>query len=241
MRAAVQTGIREVRLGRHAARPLSRPPLVVLSGSSCSGKSTLAPRLVDGLGLPLVAKDDLKETLYDVLGTPPDREASRRLGLAAMRLLYRSAAGLLEAGVGAIVEANFWRGRCEGELAPLVARAAAVRVHCQASRELLVRRQLARAHGEAPRHAGHVAHTPAAPLLALLERPDELTSAPWPDYDPPDLDTPLLVVDTTDGYAPDVPEVVAWIGRRLADRPPAADRPTRSLTGGTLRRRAGPL
>ena|SRR5437867_3218560 len=158
-----------------------------------------------------------------------------------MLQLYRTATRLLEAGVGTIVEANFWRGLCEGELAPLVARARAVRVHCQANRELLIRRQLARAQGEAARHTGHVAHTPAAPLVALLDRPDELASAPWPDYDPPDLDTPLLVVDTTDGYAPDVPEIVAWIERRLADRPPATHRPTRSLSGGALRRRAGPL
>ena len=181
----------------------------MLSGPSCSGKSTLAPRLVEALGLPLLAKDDLKETLYDVLGVPTDREASRQLGRAAMLQLYRTASRLLEAGVGLILEANFWRGLCEDELAPLVARAAAVRVHCHADRELLLRRQLARAQGEAGRHAGHLAHTPSAPLVALLARPSDLASAPWPDYDPPDLDTRLLVVDTGDGYAPPLPEVVA--------------------------------
>ena len=146
---------------------------------------------------------------------PSDREASRRLGLAAMLLLYRAAERVLEAGVGAIVEANFWRGRCEDDLSRLVAGASAVRLHCLASRELLLRRQLARAQGASERHAGHVAHTPAGPLLALLERPDELASAPWPDYDPPDLATPLLVVDTTDGYRPELPEIVAWLERRF--------------------------
>jgi hypothetical protein len=142
-----------------------------------------------------------------------DREGSRRQGMAAMALLYRVAHRLLDAGVGAIVEANFWRGLSEPDLRPLTARASAVRVHCTADRAVLVRRQLARTRGDAPRHAGHNAHMPAAPLEALLADPARLYGAPWPDDQPPDLDTPLLTVDTADGYDPGLPDVLGWLDR----------------------------
>jgi predicted kinase len=133
--------------------------------------------------------------------------------MAAYALLYRVAHRLLDAGVGAIVEANFWRGFCEPDLRPLAERAHAVRVHCTADRALLVRRQLARARGDSPRHAGHVAHLPAAPLEALLADPTALAAAPWRDDLPPDLATPLLTIDTTDGYDPPPSDVVRWIER----------------------------
>jgi predicted kinase len=183
----------------------------VLSGASCSGKTTLAPHLVEALRLPLVAKDDLKEKLYDTLGVAADRDGSRRQGMAAMALLYRVADRLLEAGVGAIVEANFWRGFCEPELRPLVERGCAVRVHCSVDRAVLVRRQLDRVRGDSPRHAGHVAHLAVAPLEALLATPTELYGATWPDDTPPDLDTPVLNVDTADGYAPALPDIIRWV------------------------------
>jgi predicted kinase len=52
---------------------------VVLSGPPASGKSKLAPPLARALGLPLVAKDTVKDALMSVLPVP-DVEASRRLG-----------------------------------------------------------------------------------------------------------------------------------------------------------------
>jgi predicted kinase len=137
--------------------------------------------------------------------------------MAAYAMLYRVAHRLLDAGVGAIVEANFWRGFSEPDLRRLAERARAARVHCTADRALLVRRQLARARGDSPRHAGHVAHLPAAPLEALLADPSRLYAATWHDDQPPDIDTPLLTVDTADGYSPALPELLAWLDRALED------------------------
>jgi predicted kinase len=52
--------------------------LLVVTGAPATGKSTIATRLATTLGWPLLAKDDLKEALFDVLGTG-DRQWSRRL------------------------------------------------------------------------------------------------------------------------------------------------------------------
>lgn len=107
--------------------PDIRPPLVLVGGAPGAGKTTLASALAPCLGLPLLRKDALKETLFDALreaGSPEavsEREASKRLGWAAICLLYAQALNLLAAGCGCIVESNFYRGVSERDLAPLLA------------------------------------------------------------------------------------------------------------------------
>jgi hypothetical protein len=42
-----------------------------------------------------------------------------------------------------------------------------------------------------------------------------LHEAHWPDADPPDLETPLLLIDTTDGYEPAISDMLDWLHREL--------------------------
>ena len=57
----------------------AHPLIVLVNGAPASGKTTLSRRLAGDLGLPLLAKDAIKEVLYDTLGAP-DRARSRELG-----------------------------------------------------------------------------------------------------------------------------------------------------------------
>jgi predicted kinase len=77
---------------------------VVVSGTAGAGKSTLAAVLAETLGLVLLSKDRLKETIHQAV--PADTTAaSLRLSAAAMDVLYDTAA--LSPG-GAVLDAN-WR------------------------------------------------------------------------------------------------------------------------------------
>ena len=60
---------------------------VLVAGPPGSGKTTVSAPLAAELGLPLLAKDAIKEALMDALGRPADVEASRQLGRA---LTHRS-------------------------------------------------------------------------------------------------------------------------------------------------------
>ena len=56
-----------------------------------SGKSTPAAALAAELGLPLLAKDEIKEALVEGLGRPETAAASQRLGRAAVLAMLSTA------------------------------------------------------------------------------------------------------------------------------------------------------
>jgi predicted kinase len=179
-----------------------RPLLVLVSGAPASGKSTLATRLAADFGIPILAKDEIKEALFETLGAP-DRERSAQLSLASFRVLFTILARLVEAGVAVVVDCNFHRGRSEAELLPIVARSRAVLIHCQAAPTEIIKRYEQRV-SLAQRHAGHHDTTYRNEIASVLASGT---------YDPIDLDLPTIRVDTTDGYDPDIDAIWAFIKR----------------------------
>lgn len=64
---------------------------VLVGGWPGSGKSTLARALAPEMRLPLLVKDEIKETLSDGLGRPGTVEESQRLGRVAVLTMLRVA------------------------------------------------------------------------------------------------------------------------------------------------------
>jgi predicted kinase len=126
------------------------PLLVVVTGMPAAGKTTVARGLATELALPLVTKDDIKERLYEALGTG-DVEWSRQLGSAAYSLIFAFCRELLAAGHPLIAEANFFAGRHEGDFLALPPHRL-VQIHCYAPLELLTERFA----GRSERHEGHL-------------------------------------------------------------------------------------
>jgi predicted kinase len=127
-----------------------------------SGKTTLARTLAAELRLPLITKDDIKERLYDELGTG-DVDWSRRLGRASHALLFAFCGGLLAAGHAVVVEGNFFAGSQEAEFESLPPHRL-IQVCCTAPLEVLVERYAGR-----QRHRGHVDDERAGELRQRFE------------------------------------------------------------------------
>ncbi|HRW06316.1 MAG TPA: AAA family ATPase [Caldilineaceae bacterium] len=80
--------------------------IILITGYPATGKTTLARVLATELGLPLLHRDGMKETLADTLGWSDD-EWSLKLGAATWELLYHLVDTLLRANVSQVVESNF--------------------------------------------------------------------------------------------------------------------------------------
>lgn len=116
---------------------------VVINGPPGSGKTSISSAVSEGLGLPLLSKDAIKESLADSLPvTDPDE--SRRLGRAAIQLIY----DLARASQGAVLEGPFLRSFAIDELGTLGGDV--VEVFCRCDRAEMERRYRARV-----RHACH--------------------------------------------------------------------------------------
>lgn len=161
---------------------------MLVAGWPGSGKSTLAAALAARLGLPLLAKDEIKEALMDALGRPDTVAASQRLGRAAVLAMLRVAGRC----PGAVLDST-WFGYALPVARALPGRL--VEVRCTVPRDLARARYQARAAG---RHAGH---------LDEQRTDEELWGEPPPSLG---LD-PVLEVDTS-------AEVdVSWLVEKLGE------------------------
>jgi predicted kinase len=119
---------------------------VLVAGWPGSGKSTLAAALAPRLGLPLLAKDEIKEALMDALGQPQTVADSQRLGRAAVLAMLQVARRC----PGAVLDST-WFDYALPATRALPGRLA--EVHCTLPRSLAKARYQARA---SRRHAGHL-------------------------------------------------------------------------------------
>jgi predicted kinase len=176
------------------------PVFVIVSGPPASGKSTLAPQVASALGLPLIAKDTIKDALMSVLGVA-DVDASRQLGRAAVQAMLAVAA---QSPIGAVIESNFYRSVAVAELEALPGQV--IELFCRCSADVAWDRYRSRA---GTRHAGHFDHDRTRDEL-WNDEVAEPVAGPWPllevDTDTPvDLAVVVQFVDThrrTEGAAP---------------------------------------
>lgn len=162
--------------------PLGKRRIVLVSGPPASGKTTLARPLAERLGFALLTKDDIKETLFTALeGAPGDVEFSRRIGAAAMEVLW----ALAPHCPAVVLEANFrTQGAYErGKVAGLMEKAGTdlIEVYCRIPREEASQRFSERARNER--------HHPAHALTALS--PDRIA-----EYEEPFGLSLVIEVDT---------------------------------------------
>lgn len=144
------------------------PCVIVISGFPCAGKTRLASELRTTLGWPLIAKDELKEVLFDALGCG-DRAWSKRISVAAYAAMFATARELLDVGHSCMIEGNFrWdANREQFALLAAMSHVRTLQVFCTSDVTTLANRFRARATA-GTRHPGQVDEQSAPELLEEL-------------------------------------------------------------------------
>lgn len=132
--------------------------LIIINGLPGSGKSTLAKPLAKQLALPLIAKDTIKEFLFDQLGTS-DRSWSKTLGMVSNDFMYSLAEAMLSDGRSIIIENAFEKTFAVPRLRNIIKHCdpQIIEIYCSVDLEIRKQRFIDR-NESGERHPGHVDH-----------------------------------------------------------------------------------
>lgn len=182
------------------------PKLIIVSGPPGGfGKSTLAHEIARRIGFPAILRDEIKQGM--VLVNPgfqpgPGDHLTRK----ATPLFFEVIALLIRGGASVVAEAAFrdrvWRPNLE----PIVEHADLRVIRCTTENDIAHARGIRRHETNAIHRAAH-----AAPKIWAEEfgRFEEIS-----------LPAPRLLVDTTNGYAPGLEDILAFVNdgdRQRAD------------------------
>ncbi len=129
------------------------PSVLIVTGPPASGKSQLARAILARHTFVYLAKDSVKESLFDSLGATTAAESSR-LSEASFALLFRLTTTTLRAGASVLLEGNFRRGQHETPLRRSLGDSPVIQVLCDVE-ETERRQRLAARASDPTRHPLH--------------------------------------------------------------------------------------
>ncbi len=181
-----------------------KPLLVIVSGAPGSGKSTLARALAEAVGFPVVSRDEIYEEF--VQNNP--RDSSRPIDTAqlANTAFNTRAHALLIGRTSVIVEAAFQHRLWVQTLESLLPLAKPCIVRCNIEPERALQRMLRRLEQFPERRA---VHQDRQYLSERVGRTQHL-----PPFEHLSMNVPIIDVDTTDGHAPALDVIAAFISSR---------------------------
>ena len=179
---------------------MTKPLLIVITGPPASGKSTLAKLLAQQIHLPLLSRDELKEGYLQTLKVNHN-EASAATGKIIYNTFFEIAELFLSKNISLIIEGAFQDKLWKPKLALLSEKAVIKIIICKTNVDLIRDRFSKRAAFNPDREKLHGDESISKEQLDLLTA----------NYQPPELNVPTLLVDTTENYNPSMESIIEFI------------------------------
>ncbi len=137
---------------------IKKPLLIILNGPPGAGKTVLAKKLSAELEWPVLARDEIKELLFDQLGTK-DRDWSMKLGGVGYGVFFLMLEKMLRTNATFIIESNFDPVNYHAQIKELLNKQGypAIELFFSATPDVLLGRFKKRWESD-DRHRGHVDH-----------------------------------------------------------------------------------
>jgi predicted kinase len=185
--------------------------LLIIQGATSTGKTTLASRLSNELGIPVLLRDKYKESAYDAIQKVPNLWRWLKIEQASWRELYQAVQTAKKADQSLIVESNFTTKRKRELQKLLTHNVNVIEIYCFANGVAILDRFKKR-HKSGERHRSHRDNL-WAPVVWLEVTCDRLG---WHWVKPLQLSEHFLPVDTSDFLALDYPAIIRFIADSTA-------------------------
>lgn len=178
--------------------------IIIFTGLPGTGKTTLSRKVAAALGVPLIAKDDIKEIMYDKIGWS-DKAFSAKLAHATFDIMEYITEQHLKTRISIALESNYSPKLASGKFQEWQQEYGCniVQIVCRTDLDVLASRYFERQHTD--RHPGHNDTGTVESYKLDFERriengEDQLFA----------VDGPVKIVNTTDFGTVDVDEIVRW-------------------------------
>ena len=180
-----------------------KPKCIIVTGRPGAGKSTLAAKLCRQLWMPVISRDEIKEGYVNTFGVKHDQLPPETNGVVT-DFFFRIVEQYLENQVSIVVEAAFQHPLWASRLAPIEGLSRPAFIICELPGAVAASRHLQRGLNDAYREWYH------GDKRVEIYRSTGVI-APASEYQTPEFDWPTMRVDTSDGYAPTMEEIVSFI------------------------------
>jgi predicted kinase len=186
-------------------RARRKPTLVVVTGPPGAGKTRLAHALAQAIPCPAMCRDEIKEGMVHAQGGEFEAAHGDPLTRRTFPVFFDVLRTLLEAEVTVVAEAAFQDQLWRQGLEPLAGLAELRIVQCNVDAAVARERIESRRAAAEPGRAAHAA------ILDLDTLEQSLAS-----FERVSIPAPSIYVDTTNGYEPEIPQIVEFVNRQLS-------------------------